>query len=412
MLRHGDEERPELFLTAAAATAGKPRQYPIEIGSEFRLPAVFWEDLSKVLNLAIATQFEAFLANEHGYIADRLEPFIQQVQALISSASSRPDWSAKELSKAQFVLGVALLIYGSQTGSKAPLVGAIEAFRGAQQRWTREESPVCWAIPQLLSGHSLYQLGARDHDAAQLEESVDAFRRNLQEQAVRDDPLVWRETQRGLGSALSELGCLGADQARREEALTAFQEVEKTTVRESAPADWAAIQELLGTELLALGRRHEGIAKLEASVEGYRQALRATSRDLASPEWSGLQKSLGDALATLGEYSGRAEVLVLAIQAYREALKECPRHSQPHDWAATQNKLGSALTSLGKLEISVARLQEAIEVLTPVVEMVEDGVPSAYISNVRQNLSRAQALMAIVRAFDERRANAPTPPPP
>ena len=74
---------PDLYLTAAPGEPGKPTQYKLESEKEFRLPKMFWDDLSEVLRLVVVTRDAEIREGEDRYVADRLRPFIARVRSLI-----------------------------------------------------------------------------------------------------------------------------------------------------------------------------------------------------------------------------------------------------------------------------------------------------------------------------------------
>jgi hypothetical protein len=179
VLHHGTQTKPDLYLTAAGEQVGQPKQYTLETGTEFRLPKVFWGDLSEVLRLVIATQDTQFQARAGHYVADQLPPFIDRVRSLLNASADRPGWDADALGSTRVILADALQTLGDQSGQNEPLEEAVAAYRLALKEWTRERVPLNWAMTQNNLGNALRTLGEREAGTARLEEAVAAYRAAL-----------------------------------------------------------------------------------------------------------------------------------------------------------------------------------------------------------------------------------------
>lgn len=206
VLRYGNHTKPDLYLTAAGGNVDGSRQYTLETGTEFRLPNIFWDDLSDVLRLVITTQDAQFKAKEGHYVADRLPPFIERVRRLLQASAGQPGWDADALSSTRVILAKALQTLGEQSGENAPLQEAVAAYRAALKEQTRERVPLDWAKTQNNLGNALRALGERESGTARLEEAVLAYRAALEERTRARVPLDWAMTQNNLGSALWRLG--------------------------------------------------------------------------------------------------------------------------------------------------------------------------------------------------------------
>jgi hypothetical protein len=82
VLRHGNKTIPKLYWTSSEKLShGKETgRYPI-IEDELQLPEVFWNDLSEILRLLIASKASQFGATSGRYSADQLKPFIEKVRS-------------------------------------------------------------------------------------------------------------------------------------------------------------------------------------------------------------------------------------------------------------------------------------------------------------------------------------------
>jgi tetratricopeptide (TPR) repeat protein len=221
VLSYGNQAKPNLYLTAAAGEARKSQQYTPEISVEFRLPNVFWADLSDVLRLVITTQDTQFLAEQGHYTADRLRPFVERVQSLLKASANRPGWDADALTSTRVILAGALQTLGDQSGKNEPLEQAVAAYRAALEEWTRERVPLDWAMTQNNLGTALTGLGERESGTARLEQAVAAYRAALEEATRERVPLNWATTQNNLGTALRSQGARTNDGVQLAEARNA-----------------------------------------------------------------------------------------------------------------------------------------------------------------------------------------------
>jgi len=90
----------------------------------------------------------------------------------------------------------------------------------------------------------------------------------------------------------------------------------------------------------------------------------------------------------------RTTRLEQAVEAYRAALQERTRERVPLQWAMTQYNLGNALQTLGERERGTARLDEAVEAYRAALEVFKDASADHYQTMARDNLAKAEALLA------------------
>jgi len=256
-------------------------------------------------------------------------------------------------------LGNALSILGEHSAGTEHLEQAVTAYRAALQEYTRDRMPRRWATTQNNLGAALGTLGGRESDLERLEEAVTAYRAALQEYTRERTPLDWARTQNNLGNVLWTLG-EQASTERLEEAVAAYRAALQEYTRERAPYDWAGTWNNLGTALQTLGTQEAGSERLEEAVAACRNALQEYTRERMPLEWARTQHNLGNALQTLGKRELGTARLGEAVAAYRNALRERTRKRVPLDWARTQHNLGNALQTLGTRESGTERLGEAV----------------------------------------------------
>jgi tetratricopeptide (TPR) repeat protein len=392
VLRQGDKSVPKLYWTPAQAVARAPLAGRYQLSEALNLPDIFWQDLTTVLGLLVASSDAEFAAQGGRYTADTLKPFIERVRGLLRSSRAE-QWSAATRAQVLFILGGTLVTYGDQSGQNEPLQEAVAAYREALEERTREKVPIDWAVTQAGLGVALLALGTREAGPARFEEAVAAIREAHKEITREKDPLKWAETQVMLGMALGALGEREPGPARLEEAVVAYREALKEFTREKTPLQWAGTQHMLGTALRALGERDPGPARLEEAVVAYREALKEFTRQRVPLPWAGTQLMLGTALRALGEREPGPARLEEAVAACREALKEFTREKTPLQWAATQINLGDALLSMGERESGLARLEAAAiayELALPVLRAakVDYQFIERNLERVREEISR------------------------
>jgi len=291
-------------------------------------------------------------------------------------------------------LGNALQRLGERHNDALRLKEAIAAFCAALTEYTQARVPLDWAMTKNNLGNALQALGQRESGTAHLEEAIEAYRAALTEYTQARVPLDWAMTKNNLGNALQALGQRESGTAHLEEAIEVYRAALTEYTQARVPLDWAMTQNNLGNALATLGERESGTARLEQAVDAYRAALTERTRDRMPLSWAMSQNNLGIALSTLGQRESGTKHLEEAVEALRAALTERTRDRMPHDWAMTQNNLGAVLKTLGEREGGTKRLQEAIEAFRAALDVFEDAGAGYYIEGTRDNLRRAEALLA------------------
>jgi tetratricopeptide (TPR) repeat protein len=377
VLKQGGDSLPKLYWTPARDVAQSPKagRYQMQMTEALRLPSIFWQDLTNVLELLVANSDAEFQAQQGRYTADKLEPFIRRTRELLGSSKAE-QWNAATRAQVQVILGGALIAYGEQSGKKEALREAVTTYREALKEYTRENAPLDWARTQTKLAMALTTLGERESNQARLIEAVTAYSEALKELTRENAPFSWATTQVGLGMALTVLGAQESDPARLRGAVTAYSEALKELTREGEPLGWAMTQAGLGAALFSLGERESDSARLRDAVTAFGEALKECKREKVPLFWAAVQAGLGMALATLGERESDPARLRDAVTANREALKEYKREKVPLLWAATQAILGGALTTLGAQESDPARLRDAVTAYSEALkEITRDNAP-------------------------------------
>ena len=317
----GPKRAPDLFWTAASAVHYKPggERYAV-IAGDMRLPQMFWDDFLDVLRLHIAAQAAEVAARAGHYVAETLAPRIAQMRKLLNASAPHARWTPAALAPMRWIFAGALLRYGAQKGDAAALMEAADAYRGVLTEWTRERTPLDWAMTQNNLGAALSIVGERRGDNEALENAVVAYRAALTERTRERTPLDWAKAQNNLGRVLYALGLRRGDEALLTEAAAACREALTEFTRERTPLGWAKAQNDLGRVLRALGLWRDDDALLKKSVAACRAALTEWTRERTPLDWAKAQNDLGAVLCALGAWAGDRALLTEAAAAYENAL--------------------------------------------------------------------------------------------
>lgn len=169
VLRHEGRTIPDLYLTRAAGTIAGSKQYLLETEKEFRLPKVFWEDLSDVLRLVIATQDSELRAKSGHYVVDELRPFIGRVRSILEANAKLTGWHPDAIASTRVILADSLAIPRQQSGQSEPPLAAIASYRQALAERIRARLPLDWATTQNNLGLAPWTLGGRESDTRHLD---------------------------------------------------------------------------------------------------------------------------------------------------------------------------------------------------------------------------------------------------
>ncbi len=358
ILRIESESHPDLYITAPGTHFGRSKQYAIESNPTFRLPKIFWEDLSKLLGLVILTRKEAFEREEGRYVADRLKFFIDRIRILVESQTSKNLWESGTYESLNKMLADALLKYGQQSGQNGALEDAIAKYRVIENIY--ENNARDRAATKNNLGVALSALGERQKAAKNLEAAVTEFNLALKFRTQDQAPTEWAATQNNLGVALTNLGERKKNTQHLDAAVAAFDKALKIRTKTHNPFDWALTKNNLGVALSTLGERANGTKSLNKAVSAFNDALSVRTQEQVPIDWAATQINLGVVYSTLGERKNNPKLLNKAVKAYRKALTEITRQKDPLGWATIQNNLGVALFFIGKSETSLKKLEASV----------------------------------------------------
>ncbi len=205
-----------------------------------------------------------------------------------------------------------------------PLAQAAQAYRAAQEVYTKADFPEDWADAQQSLGNLLDDLAERTSGAqaaAFFAQAVQAYRAELEVRTKSAFPEDWADTQHSLGNALDDQGeqSSGAQAAAFfAQAVQAFRADLEVRTKSAFPEDWADAQDSLGNALddqAGVSSGKQAAALLAQEVQAFRAELEVRTKSAFPKDWAYAQDHLKDALIDEGDYSGAASVLEASLQA-------------------------------------------------------------------------------------------------
>lgn len=324
--------------------------------SDLNFPQALGDQVGGAVAAVIAADAAPAYADGQ-FSADVLGPLVEKLRPL--AMGSKLKGPSRGLLLASYADASAQL--GAQTGRRAPLEEAVQAYRRALQAFDRTEQPTAWANAQANLGAALLTLGRDEPGGQRLEESAAAFQAALEVRTRENAPVEWAAAQSNLGAALAALGEREAGSARLIEAISAYEEALSELNRDRAPGEWAQTKNNLGAALTALGDREGDASRYREAVNAFEDALKERTRDRAPLEWAATQNNLGIALAAWGQKDKNAGRIEDAVKAYRAALEERTQQRNALEWGATQANLATALRMTGEQKKDPQRLAEAAD---------------------------------------------------
>ncbi len=151
------------------------------------------------------------------------------------------------------------------------------------------------------------------------------------------------------------------------EAAQVYAEAGGITSESEFPLEWAEANLELGALLLRLGDRQCRPERFLAAALHFKPALDVLTRERSMDGWARGQIGLAHALRGQGTFQGDVVILRDAVFAYRAALGVLTRGMTPALWQEANATLGETLVRLAEETGDLHRLQEAIDLLMPLV---------------------------------------------
>ncbi len=412
----GGASRPAVGPLYETKFGSDPQFGSVYLPSDFKLPELPPDDLSKVIRLIVGTQSADSMRHWMFKFGDALEPIIRETRSLADDPGRSSAWTADARARVNLVIGIASKVSGVELKSQDSLNSAVTYLRRAQEGWTREHDPLEWARAQLNLGAALNELSALNVQLAPLQEAEAAYKNALSVYQGRSDsldsatvqfelgvtleqisnheagtnslhqavdycraavkgfdpkfyPMSWAAAQTQLGSVLGLLADREDNPAYYEDTITAFREALKVYTKQSDPMHWADTQSRLAEALQLFGAARSNLDDLKQSVAISRQVLDGFPRDWDRLRWAGAQAVLGNELLSLNDLQPNPSYPPEAAKAFRASLEEQSRERNPIGWAASKASLGNALDAMGEsnneswcFEQAIQNYNDALEV--------------------------------------------------
>jgi tetratricopeptide (TPR) repeat protein len=361
VLSHDGRTAPRLYWTTAKQSTRSRRPY---IPENFQLPELFWDDLSEVLRLLVATQSAELFARRGKFTFKELAQFVERVRnALLPSSSSR-SWSPKAKTTVKLILAMGFQQLGAQTRRREYLVEAVRCYRDVLAEWPLERFPSDWAVARNGLAISLGDLGSIEADTSCLIEAL-AVLRDLLSKSIEVPQLEISRAaiQNNLGNVLVLIGERQSDVKQLLEAAGTFGAAQMTWTRAQFPLDWAILQDHLGNALQLAGNLAGRNDLLSTAIEVHRSALEELREEEVPLYWAQTQNHLGSALKTLGGHQPGTDMLEEAATAFRMILDAQVLDEEPLSRAEVQNNLGGVLLEIANRSGDQSGIGEAVAVL-------------------------------------------------
>ena len=248
-----------------------PQFGSVYLPSDFKLPELPPDDLTKVIRLIVATQSADSMRQWMFKFGDALVPIIRETRALADDPRRSGAWTADARARVNLVIGIASRVSGVELKSEDSLNSAITYLRRAQQGWTREHDPLEWAMAQLNLGAALNQLSDLNVQLAPLQQAEAAYKNALSVYEGRSDSLDSARVQLQLGRTLEQISNHEAGTDSLRQAVDYCRAAVKGFDLKFYSTSWAAAQTQLGSVLSSLADR-------EDNAGGYENAMRLLGR--------------------------------------------------------------------------------------------------------------------------------------
>ena len=160
---------------APEQTGYKPvGRYPPD--ADLNLPAIFWDDLTKILGLIVQTRLNVLFAQEGSYQVDRLRHSSLIQRGSWKIRSGHP-WTAPRLN---LLWPMLCKQWATKLGMALRSYWAIPHYGAVLLTWSRDRVPLDWAMTQNNLGVALELLGKRESGTERLLQPVAAYQAALE----------------------------------------------------------------------------------------------------------------------------------------------------------------------------------------------------------------------------------------
>jgi len=228
---------------------------------------------------------------------------------------------------------------------------------------------------------------------AQYERAVEAYREAEKKISKETQPLLWARIQNHLAAVLQTQGQMKKDPKPIRAAALIYSTVGATLSKSAHANDWGLAQIHLGKSLYILAGLAGKPEYLQRAADAYEEALSVYDKNGTPARWAEVTNQYGVVLLALGEEMNADATLEKAVSNFRTAMKVRHKDKTPLLWAQTANNLGAACFTLGKRNSQNALLREASDCFEGATEIYRQQGVTKQAQVIEKNLQRVKRLL-------------------
>jgi tetratricopeptide (TPR) repeat protein len=227
----------------------------------------------------------------------------------------------------------------------------------------------------------------------QLERAVEAYREAEKKASRETQPLLWARIQNRLAAVLQTQGQAKKDPKPIRAAALIYSTVGATLNKTANANDWGLAQIHLGKTLYILAGLEGKPEHLQRAADSYEEALSVYDKNSAPARWAEVTNQYGVVLLALGEEMNIDASLEKAVSSFRTAMKIRHKAKTPLLWAQTANNLGAACFALAKRNSENSLLREASDCFEGATEIYRQQGVTKQAQVIEKNLQRVKRLL-------------------
>lgn len=327
--------------------------------SDFTLPELAIDDFCEVLRLVAGTESALLMIQWHYDDFDNaLEPLIKAVRTLADDTRKRSAWTSDTRARIDFLIGVAMRTSGYATDSRDTYENSVAYLQRALGEWTREDSPLEWAMTQLNLGFTLEELSQYESSEQEpLQRALDAYDAALKVYQAHSDKLDSAAVQVRMGSSLHQMSSRNGDVKFLQRAIESYRAAISGFSAPKYAMAKAAAQHDMARALFALARETSRNDLFGQAIAADRAALTVYKKGTYS--WFQTRLNLAEDLAFHAVNVADRKDLQESVEMSREVLSKLSREDDPELWAWANRIHGVGLEILGNLDRDAQTLLRA-----------------------------------------------------
>ncbi len=357
----------------------------------FRFPTLTAADNAVLLQLAIANQSVAFLAEGIcGHAFGHLFALIAKARSIADRSGADVYWDRDSNARLNLIVADAMRSSASLDGSepllRRSLVYSLLALADFAQLNSAHDSAIAgWRFASALA-----QLGQWRADQHYLSASMDVLRDASELLEAQHDDLDSALAQEDVAFALFAIPGSDGRKQRLEQVLHIYQAVIARFPHETYPRTWQMEERNIAITISAIGGMEPGNQHLDESIAAFRALLAASTKH--DTERAITESDLGIVLIARAQRDDSPDDVKEVVRVERDALKSLdPCFPSPAGDA--ENALGLALLSLGMHQNSGAEIAQAATAFNSALSAYAHFGTREKIAMAESNLAEAEREM-------------------